>query len=142
MTVFRTSFATVLSNVGDGTVSIVQGDTANGAAHPPFFTGEAPLSNGVYYLAFPGNGSIFGWLTFSNGADSDITGMVDWFKLPQAGGKFYPGGFSFTKDNQEAKLGPIELNIKEKKNIDIPIWASIAAIVAGGVLLVAGGKRG
>ena len=52
------------------------------------------------------------------------------------------GGFSYTKNNQEAKLGPIELNFKEKKNVDIPLWASVAAIVAGGVLLVVGGKRG
>ncbi len=33
------------------------------AAHPPFFSGEAALSNGVYYLAFP-NGNIFGYYTY------------------------------------------------------------------------------
>ncbi len=35
-----------------------------GASHPPFFTGETPLSNGVYYLAFPGNGNIFGYYSY------------------------------------------------------------------------------
>ncbi len=52
------------------------------------------------------------------------------------------GGFSYTKDTQEAKIGPLQLSLKEKKNVDIPLWASIAAIVAGGALLVVGGKKG
>ena len=30
-------------------------------AHPGFFNGEVPLSNGVYYLQFPGGGNIFGY---------------------------------------------------------------------------------
>ena len=51
------------------------------------------------------------------------------------------GGFSYTKQNHEAKVGPIELSVSEKKTIDIPTWASIAAILIGGGLLFAGGKR-
>lgn len=51
------------------------------------------------------------------------------------------GNFSYTKDTQQAKLGPLELSIKEEKTIDIPIWASIAAIAAGGLMLAVGGKR-
>jgi hypothetical protein len=55
------------------------------------------LANGqwpFYVSLYSGNGSIFGWLTFSNGVDSDITGRVDWFKPAQAGAKLYPGGFA------------------------------------------------
>ncbi|CAN5488608.1 MAG: hypothetical protein V4636_04205 [Pseudomonadota bacterium] len=52
------------------------------------------------------------------------------------------GGFSFTRETHQAKLGPVELSVKEKENVNIPMWASVAAIVVGGVLLVAGGKRG
>ena len=52
------------------------------------------------------------------------------------------GGFSYTKETQAVKVGPIELNVKEKKDVNIPMWAGIAAIVAGGLLLVAGGKKG
>ncbi len=52
------------------------------------------------------------------------------------------GGFSFTRETHQAKLGPVELSVKEKENVDIPMWASVAAIVVGGVLLVVGGKRG
>jgi hypothetical protein len=50
--------------------------------------------------------------------------------------------FSFTKETHEAKLGPIELSIKEKQTVNIPVWASVAAIVVGGLLLVVGGKKG
>lgn len=52
------------------------------------------------------------------------------------------GGFSYTRDREEVKLGPIELAVKETKQVDIPEWAGVLAIVAGGVLLLAGrGKR-
>jgi hypothetical protein len=50
--------------------------------------------------------------------------------------------FSFTKETHQAKLGPIELSVKEKQNVSIPVWASVAAIVVGGLLLVVGGKKG
>lgn len=51
------------------------------------------------------------------------------------------GGFSYTKETHGAKLGPIELSVKEKESVGVPIWASIGAIVLGGVLLVAGGRK-
>lgn len=56
--------------------------------------GQWPFYIGLY----SGKGSIFGWLTFSNQADSDITGPVDWFKLSGASGKFYSGGFTNVSD--------------------------------------------
>ncbi|MHB8915574.1 MAG: hypothetical protein ACYC4K_07150 [Thiobacillus sp.] len=46
------------------------------------------------------------------------------------------GGFSYTKETHEAKLGPIEFSVKDKERVNIPMWAGIAAIVIGGVLLV------
>ncbi len=51
------------------------------------------------------------------------------------------GGFSYTKQTQQAKLGPIELSMSEKETVNIPLWASIIAIVAGGGLLLVGGKK-
>lgn len=51
------------------------------------------------------------------------------------------GGFSFTKDTQKASLGPINLSVAEKKTVNIPLWASLAAIVAGAAVLVVGSKR-
>ena len=50
------------------------------------------------------------------------------------------GGFSYTKDTTAVKLGPIELSVKEKKTVSVPVWAGIAAVVAGGLLLVFRGK--
>ncbi len=52
------------------------------------------------------------------------------------------GGFSYTKDTTALKVGPIELSVKEKKTVNIPLWAGIAAIVAGGLLLGMGGRKG
>ena len=52
------------------------------------------------------------------------------------------GSFSYTKDTHEAKLGPIELSVKDKETVDIPVWAGVGAIVIGGALLLVGGKRG
>jgi hypothetical protein len=43
--------------------------------------------------------------------------------------------FSYTKETQQAKLGPLELSVRETQTVDIPIWAGIAAIAAGGVML-------
>jgi hypothetical protein len=50
------------------------------------------------------------------------------------------GGFSYTKDKTAIKLGPLELSVKEKETVNVPIWAGVAAIVVGGLLLVLGGK--
>ena len=50
------------------------------------------------------------------------------------------GGFSYTKDTTAVKLGPIELTVKEKQSVNMPQWAGIASIVAGGALLALGGK--
>lgn len=52
------------------------------------------------------------------------------------------GGFSYTKDTTAVKLGPIELTVKEKETVNVPLWAGIGAIVIGGALLLAGSKRG
>lgn len=50
------------------------------------------------------------------------------------------GNFSYTKETHEAKIGPLELSIKEKQTIDIPTWAGIGAIAIGVILLVTGRK--
>ncbi len=47
------------------------------------------------------------------------------------------GKFSYTRATHEAKLGPIDLSLKEKETVNVPLWAGVAAIVAGGLLLVA-----
>jgi hypothetical protein len=51
------------------------------------------------------------------------------------------GGFTYTKDTHEAKIGPIVMSIKDNRTVNIPIWAGVGAIVIGGLLLVSGSKK-
>ena len=51
------------------------------------------------------------------------------------------GGFSFTKETHEASIGPVEISVAEKQNVNIPIWAGVGAIVIGGALLLLGRKK-
>ena len=51
------------------------------------------------------------------------------------------GSFSYTKETHQAKIGPIELSMKEKQDVNVPQWLGIGAIVLGAVLLVVGGKK-
>lgn len=51
------------------------------------------------------------------------------------------GNFSYTKETHGAKLGPIELSIKEKQNVNVPTWVGIGAIVLGAVLLLMGRNK-
>lgn len=48
------------------------------------------------------------------------------------------GGFSYTKNTHEVKVGPVDVALQEKKTIGVPVWAGIGAIVLGGVLLLSG----
>jgi len=49
-------------------------------------------------------------------------------------------GFSYTKETHEAKIGPLELQVKEKEYVDLPVWVGAGAIVVGAALLVTGKK--
>lgn len=51
------------------------------------------------------------------------------------------GSFSYTKATHGVKLGPIELSVKEKETVNVPLWAGIGAIVVGGLLLGFGSKK-
>ena len=46
------------------------------------------------------------------------------------------GGFSYTKETHKADIGPLHLSVQEKQDVNVPLWAGIAAIVAGVVMLV------
>ena len=52
------------------------------------------------------------------------------------------GSFSYTKETHGVKLGPVELSVKEKETVNVPVWAGVGAIVVGGLLLVFGGRKG
>ena len=51
------------------------------------------------------------------------------------------GSFSYTRETQEAKLGPLELSVKDAQTVDVPVWAGVVAVMAGGVLLLVASKK-
>ena len=51
------------------------------------------------------------------------------------------GSFSFTKETHDIKLGPIEMSVKEKQTVNVPVWAGIGAIAIGAALLLLGGRK-
>lgn len=51
------------------------------------------------------------------------------------------GGFSYTKKTHEGHIGSLELSVKDKEHVNVPVWAGVAAVVIGaGILLVPAGK--
>jgi uncharacterized membrane protein len=51
------------------------------------------------------------------------------------------GGFTYTKETHEAKIGPLTLSVTDKETVNVPIWVGVGAIVIGGLLLVFGNKK-
>ncbi|MGZ8198861.1 MAG: hypothetical protein ACXWVP_10915 [Burkholderiales bacterium] len=49
--------------------------------------------------------------------------------------------FSYTRETHQAKIGPLELSVKEKETVGVPLWASVGAIGIGVVLLIGGSRR-
>jgi len=46
------------------------------------------------------------------------------------------GGFTYTKKTEQVKLGPIELTVKDKETVNIPVWLGAGALIGGVLLLV------
>lgn len=51
------------------------------------------------------------------------------------------GGFTYTRNTHTANLGPIELTVKDKETVNVPIWVGVAAVLGGGALFLFGTKR-
>ena len=45
------------------------------------------------------------------------------------------GQLTYTKATHEAKVGPFDFAVKEKRTVNIPRWAGAAAIIAGALML-------
>ena len=52
------------------------------------------------------------------------------------------GGFTYTKETHETKIGPLVLSVTDKETVNVPIWVGVGAIVIGGLLLALGNKKG
>jgi hypothetical protein len=46
------------------------------------------------------------------------------------------GEFSYARETHDAKLGPLEFQVKEKETVNVPTWAGVGAIAAGVILLL------
>ncbi|WP_296810215.1 hypothetical protein [Thiocapsa sp.] len=46
------------------------------------------------------------------------------------------GGFSYTKETTQAQVGPLELTVQDRETVNIPVWAGVASILVGALLLV------
>ena len=49
--------------------------------------------------------------------------------------------FSYTKETHEAKIGPLELQLKEKETVNIPVWAGVGVIIVGAALLLVPARK-
>jgi hypothetical protein len=45
------------------------------------------------------------------------------------------GSFTYTKETQQAKVGPLKLTVSDRETVNVPIWVGVAAIAAGALLL-------
>ncbi|MCM2252909.1 MAG: hypothetical protein NDJ19_11170 [Ramlibacter sp.] len=55
---------------------------------------------------------------------------------------YFTGGLSFNQETTQAQLGPLKLQVQEKKTVEIPLWLSLGAVALGGVILLASLRRG
>jgi len=51
------------------------------------------------------------------------------------------GGFSYTKETHSAKIGSLELSVKDRETVNVPVWAGLGMILIGGVLLISVGRQ-
>ena len=51
------------------------------------------------------------------------------------------GGFSYTKEKHDADLGPVKISVRDKGQVNVPVWAGVAAIVGGALVLMGGGRK-
>lgn len=51
------------------------------------------------------------------------------------------GSFSYTKQTHDVKMGPIEMSLKERGTVNIPVWAGVGAIAIGAALLLLGRRK-
>ena len=51
------------------------------------------------------------------------------------------GGFSYVKKTDNVDLGPIHIEVQDKERVNVPLWAGVAAIVGGALVLTMGTRR-
>lgn len=51
------------------------------------------------------------------------------------------GSFSYTRQTEQVKLGPLELSVKQKQTVKLPVWLGAGVLIAGVLLLLGGNKK-
>jgi len=51
------------------------------------------------------------------------------------------GGFTYTKNSREAKIGPLEMTLNQKETVNVPVWVGVSAVVVGAALLLVGRRK-
>jgi TRAP-type C4-dicarboxylate transport system permease small subunit len=49
-------------------------------------------------------------------------------------------GFNYTRETHNADIGSLHLSVDETRHVSVPMWAGIAAVVVGGLMLTVGRK--
>ena len=50
------------------------------------------------------------------------------------------GGFSYISETHRVGIGPLHLAVSERQTVSVPIWISLAGVVAGVAVLIAARK--
>jgi len=50
------------------------------------------------------------------------------------------GGFSYTRQTHDAKVGPLEISVSESQRVNVPMWMGMALVVGGAGLLLSAKK--
>lgn len=51
------------------------------------------------------------------------------------------GGFSYTDERTALKAGPVAVDVKENRQVNIPLWASLGTAAVGVALIGLGSRR-
>lgn len=51
------------------------------------------------------------------------------------------GGFRYNRNTQTTTVGPIGFSVRVQESVNVPVWVSVGAIVAGALLLLSGARR-
>lgn len=47
------------------------------------------------------------------------------------------GGFSYTRESHDTNIGPIQLTVRDRERVNVPVWLGAGAVLLGVVLLIA-----
>ncbi len=51
------------------------------------------------------------------------------------------GSFSYTRETHEFKVGLLDVSVKDKQRVNVPVWAGVGAVAIGAGLLLVERKK-